>query len=62
MQQFCTYGSVRGALGNRCPYRDNRVPRIRQCFSDEIVGTACAGDEGRCAASAPVIGPGKTLK
>ena len=22
MQQFCTYGSVRGALGNRRPYRD----------------------------------------
>ena len=22
MQQFCTYGSVRGAPGNRCPYRD----------------------------------------
>jgi hypothetical protein len=23
MQQFCTYGSARGALGNRRPYRDN---------------------------------------
>jgi hypothetical protein len=22
MQQSCTYGSVRGASGNRCPYRD----------------------------------------
>jgi len=22
MQQFCPYGSVRGALGNRRPYRD----------------------------------------
>jgi hypothetical protein len=22
MQQFCTYGSVRGALGNQRPYRD----------------------------------------
>ena len=22
MQQFCTYGSVRGAAGNRRPYRD----------------------------------------
>jgi len=22
MQQFCTYGSVRGALANRRPYRD----------------------------------------
>jgi len=22
MQQSCTYGSVRGALGNRRPYRD----------------------------------------
>jgi hypothetical protein len=24
MQQSCTYGSVRGALGNRRPYRDVR--------------------------------------
>ena len=24
MQQFCTYGSVRGRLGNRRPYRDKR--------------------------------------
>jgi len=24
MQQFCTYGSVRGALGNQRPYRDKR--------------------------------------
>ena len=23
MQQSCTYGSVRGALGNQRPYRDN---------------------------------------
>ena len=23
MQQSCMYGSVRGALGNRRPYRDN---------------------------------------
>ena len=23
MQQFCPYGSVRGALGNQRPYRDN---------------------------------------
>ena len=22
MQQFCQYGSVRGATGDRCPYRD----------------------------------------
>jgi hypothetical protein len=22
MQQFCPYGSVRGALGNQRPYRD----------------------------------------
>ena len=25
MQQSCTYGSVRGASGNRRPYRDKRV-------------------------------------
>jgi len=24
MQQSCTYGSVRGASGNRRPYRDKR--------------------------------------
>ena len=32
MQQFCTYGSVRGASGNWRPYRDKtceeRWPRI----------------------------------
>jgi len=22
MREICTYGSVRGASGNRCPYRD----------------------------------------
>ena len=27
MQQFCQYGSVRGATGNRRPYRDNMTPR-----------------------------------
>ena len=26
MQQFCQYGSVRGATGNRRPYRDNLYP------------------------------------
>ena len=26
MQQFCQYGSVRGATGNRRPYRDNSYP------------------------------------
>jgi hypothetical protein len=29
MQQFCTYGSVRGASGNRCPYRDKAHSRAR---------------------------------
>ena len=29
MQQFCKYGSVRGAAGNRRPYRD---PQIMRCF------------------------------
>ena len=28
MQQSCTYGSVRGALGNRRPYRDI-IPALR---------------------------------
>jgi hypothetical protein len=26
MQQFCTYGSVRGASGNWRPYRDKTAP------------------------------------
>ncbi len=26
MQQFCQYGSVRGATGNRRPYRDDDFP------------------------------------
>ena len=36
MQQFCQYGSVRGATGNRRPYRDNSytpfeipIPRLK---------------------------------
>jgi hypothetical protein len=28
MQQSCTYGSVRGALGNRRPYRDKTAIAI----------------------------------
>jgi len=28
MQQFCTYGSVRGAVSNGRPYRD-KTPEIR---------------------------------
>lgn len=27
MQQFCQYGSVRGATGNRRPYRDRLIHR-----------------------------------
>ena len=27
MQQCCSYGSVRGAAGNRRPYRDTRAVR-----------------------------------
>jgi hypothetical protein len=33
MQQFCPYGSVRGALGNRRPYRD-RTEADRQITSE----------------------------
>ena len=29
MQQFCQYGSVRGATGNRRPYRDISYPHSR---------------------------------
>jgi hypothetical protein len=30
MQQSCTYGSVRGASGNRRPYRDKSPPDPRR--------------------------------
>ena len=36
MQQSCTYGSVRGALGNRRPYRDRS--RISQSVA---LGATC---------------------
>ena len=29
MQQFCTYGSVRGASENRRPYRDKSIGIVR---------------------------------
>jgi hypothetical protein len=37
MQQFCTYGSVRGAVSNGRPYRDNRHPEGHEC-SVSLVG------------------------
>jgi hypothetical protein len=41
MQENCTCGSVRGALSNRCPYRDS--VRIEEMFggqhqNDEVTG------------------------
>jgi hypothetical protein len=36
MQQFCTYGSVRGAPGNRCPYRDNHNARLRSRLCNSL--------------------------
>jgi hypothetical protein len=33
MQQSCTYGSVRGASGNRCPYRDKMALEQNLAFS-----------------------------
>ena len=32
MQQFCQYGSVRGATGNRRPYRDISYTLTKQLF------------------------------
>jgi len=35
MQQSCTYGSVRGALGNWRPYRDKRdLNPLKTTFSE----------------------------
>ena len=38
MQQFCTYGSVRGAPGNRRPYRD-KSPSSHEflCLHESII-------------------------
>ena len=38
MQQSCTYGSVRGALGNRRPYRDKtaEIDKIRNSHYAEF--------------------------
>jgi hypothetical protein len=35
MQQFCQYGSVRGATGNRRPYRDSSFTLFSQTKSIE---------------------------
>jgi hypothetical protein len=42
MQQSCTYGSVRGASGNRRPYRDKTpiLSGARNLFYAESVGEA----------------------
>jgi hypothetical protein len=40
MQQSCTYGSVRGAAGNRRPYRDESLPAFgRRCIPPGGVAT-----------------------
>jgi hypothetical protein len=38
MQQFCMYGSVRGALGNWRPYRDNSQSRPKTGFRGRLEG------------------------
>ena len=57
MQQFCTYGSVRGASGNRRPYRDktlvtawkvnrdppNHSPEFQCRWSRSSISSASAG-------------------
>ena len=52
MQQFCTYGSVRGALGNRRPYRDKsrfegftyktESPKIVLCAVQTLSNRRCS--------------------
>src|SRR5271157_2936452 len=37
MQQFCTYGSVRGAPGNRRPYRDKTPKNGRLLSSNNLI-------------------------
>ncbi|HBG27216.1 MAG TPA: hypothetical protein DDX75_08990 [Phycisphaerales bacterium] len=34
MQQYCPYGTVRGAVSNRSPYRDLFFEKLRKRFSD----------------------------
>ena len=46
MQQSCTYGSVRGALGNRRPYRDKtRAGRVASAARQDA-RSGDAGDAG----------------
>jgi hypothetical protein len=42
MQQSCTYGSVRGAPGNRRPYRDKRHSAADERRSTPIMQTQVA--------------------
>jgi hypothetical protein len=42
MQQSCTYGSVRGALGNQRPYRDKRHSAADERRSTPIMQTQVA--------------------
>ena len=44
MQQFCQYGSVRGATGNRRPYRENSyTPEPRSTTkSRRVVSASCS--------------------
>ena len=37
MREFCKYGSVRGAAGNRRPYRESRTIAFARLFEDAIL-------------------------
>jgi hypothetical protein len=45
MQQFCTYGSVRGVPGNRHPYRDESAGKSRQRVKGESPYIVMASDQ-----------------
>ena len=42
MQESCTYGSVRGAPSNGCPYRNRQIDsgRLRSDWGRSIIGAA----------------------
>ena len=55
MQQFCQYGSVRGAASNRRPYRDHDINR--NCLFLMIFSNSTPSCRHRSRIAAPPISP-----
>jgi hypothetical protein len=47
MQEFCPCGSVRGALGNRPPYRDNQRITVNATNAVPWIPKACPNETTR---------------